>query len=186
MRKLTIPIKASLVLVLGFFLLSLGGCDSNSSSNHSMIFTGETTEPGDNTFYLVQGETTEDTIEIILMASNILAERAYGIAFDLDFDPSVINYTGLDKGSFFEDNGQFEAVYLGALQSNDPSKLVVGITQQAKKYGVKGQGLVASFHFRGLKEGNSKLRFSKNVMMNSDMEAVSGISWRGGEIRVER
>lgn len=160
-------------------------CDTRSTSDRSIIFTSDNPEAGENTFFLVQSASTEDTIELTLMASNIIVDRAYGVAFDLDFDPTVITFLGFEKGSYFEDNGQFTANYLAALQSNDNSKLVVGITQQGKKFGVIGQGILATFKFKGLKEGTSPVRFSNNVMMNPAMASVSGIFWVGGHIRVE-
>lgn len=175
--------------IFTFFLLAsfvfIPSCGKNSNNNKSIMFTSDNPNIGENTIYFVQGQVSDDTVELLLMASNIIVDRAYGLAFDIDFEPSILQYLSFSEGSYLEDKGKVKVNYLAALQSNDKSKLVVGISQLGRKAGVEGTGIIASFKFRALKEGSSKLTFSNNLIKNPAIQTISGISWVGGFIRIK-
>lgn len=173
------------IFLLLLVLLGFIACNS-SSSNKSIIYTGDETQIEDNLLYFVQRNATEETIELGLTLSNLTVDRMYGIAFDIDFDPAILEFVKYEAGDFLEDSGKVTANYAAALQSNNPGTLIVGISQQGWKAGVVGGGTLISLTFKGKSEGTSSILFENNAVKNPQLETVNGIRWINGAIRVDK
>ncbi|MFC1852989.1 cohesin domain-containing protein [candidate division CSSED10-310 bacterium] len=174
----------SLILIM-MMPLFITACVNDKSANESVMFTSDKPNPGENSLFLVQDKVTENSIEVLLISSKITVDRIYGLAFDLDFDPHIIRFIELEKGSFLEDKDKVIVNYLSALQSDNNAKLVLGISQQGNMAGVTGQGIIARFKFEAVAAGTSILQFSNNSAKNPSLETISGITWHGGSVRVE-
>jgi len=103
---------------------------------------------------------------------------------DLDFDPTVFEYVGIDDGGFFSQNGCFAPV-MAALAEGIPGKLIFGQTQ----FGcdpVSGSGYIAIFHFKSLdKTETSNVSFSIYGLTNADWETITGNGWNSVSVTIK-
>ncbi len=109
----------------------------------------------------------------------------FGAAFDVVFDPTVIEFIGWDPGSVLEADGG-TATYL--VQS-DPGRVEVGASLQGGQgAGVPGTRPLILLTFRLLEEGNSGLEFENASLLDDGPplpQPISGLSWFGGTFQVE-
>ena len=111
----------------------------------------------------------------------------FGAAFDLIFDPAVLQFVSAQKGTFLE-----QGASTNLLTSVSPSgTLIVGYSRLATDgaaTGVTGSGSLITLTFNALTNGTSSLTFQNNALC--DANSVSGCNiiltnWTGGAVNVE-
>ncbi len=106
----------------------------------------------------------------------------FGVAFDLDFDPSLVSYIDVDEGTFLSEGCQTSLM----TAENPPGKLIVGLTRLGSSCGgVSGSGALMTFHFQSLsQEGISNFTFSNNslcILSGGECDYITG-AWQGDSV----
>ena len=87
----------------------------------------------------------------------------FGVALDLDFDPSLVNFVSAEKGDFMSSDGCETSL----MASENPSgKLIVGLVRMGSEFGgISGSGTLITFNFVSLsKAGTNNFSFSNNSL----------------------
>ena len=94
-------------------------------------------------------------------------ENLSGVAFDLNFDPSLVSFASTSEGTFLS-QGCNTSLQAG-LGPNNNGKLIVGITRLGSSCGgVSGSGSLMTLNFKSLtKAGTNNFSFSNNDLFNS-------------------
>jgi hypothetical protein len=110
-------------------------------------------------------------------------EDLYGVAFDLLFPVTLLEYQGTAEGTFLSAGGAGTTmqVFQGA-----GGRLVAGATRLGAVGGVGGTGTILELEFTLLAAGTGELRFESQQGFDAAGTAISGLSWSGGTLRVVR
>lgn len=108
----------------------------------------------------------------------------FGVAFDLNFNPSYVNFVNATEGNFLNQGCQTSLM----TAENPAGKLIFGITRLgASCGGVSGSGTIATLNFRALNQvGNSALNFSNNslcILSGSSCNYITG-TWNNGSVSI--
>lgn len=100
----------------------------------------------------------------------------YGVAFDLTYPNQLLQFVSLQQGPFLQ----------GATAQNGvlPDRLVVGISRLGALPGENGSGVLMTITFRAIGAGQGSFTFSKNLAANSQGQAIPGLTWSAGTVRV--
>ena len=110
----------------------------------------------------------------------------FGSAFDLIYNPSVLSFVSVQKGTFLEQAGA--TTDLLAL-ANPPGDLIIGYSRQAIggiASGVNGSGTLMTITFRALAAGTSNLTFQNNSLCDPtgfDCVVIPA-NWTNGTVTV--
>jgi len=87
----------------------------------------------------------------------------FGIAFDLSFDPSLVNFVSAEKGGFMSSDGCETSLMVSESQSGN---LIVGLARMGSEFGgISGTGTLMTFNFVSLnKTGTNNFSFSNNSL----------------------
>ena len=126
-----------IAIVLFFGLLFAKGCEENKWLNvdNDVFF-----EPQE-----IRTETSKE-FEVIIKAES--KYKIYGFAFDLDYDPLVLQYASIKDGDFFPS----ECHCLSLSDSKQqPGKVIFGYSLMGDKcLGQAGSGTVTTFKFKAI------------------------------------
>lgn len=169
------------ILLLGATMF-MYACGSSTSPSSIITFTADSSSPGSNTVYMAKNNSlsTSDILAVDVKVDNVTG--VYGAAFDVNFDSSKMTYSNYAAGSFLEKDSN-TVTYNAATQSDNSSKLLVGISRQAGATGAAGSGTLVTLKFNVTSGGsivisNSELKDSSNL-------SISGITWSGGTVTVQ-
>ena len=172
-------------LFLIFFLLLAacgggggGGGAANPQTGITAGFLPANANPPSNTVHLIQKSAQNDLITLNVVVTSLAVPSA-GAAFDVVFDPNLVNFIGSAPGSFYETNGT--VAYQAGLQAGSNNRLVVGITQQAGP-GASGSGVLIELQFKAVKIGSSSLDFNNNNLTDPSANLIPGLAWSGGAL----
>lgn len=126
------------------------------------------------------GDTFTRTVEV----ENVGA--TFYVAFDLTYDPSVIEYMDATEGTFLNQNGLDGTSFQDALQNGTPGRLAVGLTRTGPIGEASGSGTLLSLTFRALTPGTTSLAFAnpKGLKNSANQDVVIDI-WENGTITVQ-
>jgi hypothetical protein len=111
--------------------------------------------------------------------------EAFYAAFDLTYDPAVIEYVGAAEGDVFKkDNGP--TVLQAALKEGQSGAIVIGLTRVGQIGNISGSGKLMTLSFRAIAAGASTLTFSdpKGFRAQSHQD-VPIDDWQNGAVTVE-
>jgi len=99
----------------------------------------------------------------------------YGVGFDLQYDPAVIQFQSVDvSGSVLHS----VAAKTGFRNSaTDNGKLVVGVSKLGPVPGEEGQGLIATVTFKAVAPGATQINFADPHMVDSTGKFLIGWPW---------
>lgn len=105
------------------------------------------------------------------------AADLYGVAFDLAYPSGVLQFVRATQGPLLAG---------GTLQVNASAagNLVVGLSNLGPVPGANGSGVLMTLEFRAVGAGQGAFTFSRNVAANSAGQAIGGLSWGSGTVRV--
>jgi len=109
----------------------------------------------------------------------------FGVSFDLDFNPSLVDFIDATEGEFLKQSCQTSLM----TAENPAGKLIFGLTRLGSSCGsVSGSGTIATLNFKSLDNvGNSSLSFSKNslcILNGSACNYITG-TWNSGSVDVK-
>lgn len=129
-----------------------------------------------------------------VMALNITVQSdkpVYTAAFDLTFDPNIIQFLKLEPGGFLEGTSKNGVAYLAKMHETQKNVLVVGISQGSDDPGRAGSGILATAIFQVLNEGCTFINFvardrdniQRSQLIGPNNEPINNI-WSGGTLTV--
>jgi len=106
----------------------------------------------------------------------------YGAKFDLVFDSTVLRFEPpAIEGSFLNADGQ-STLLESEINSQDPNRLVVGITRAATAGGVQGaagEQRIMTLLFRAIQSGNTDVALDNAEAVDSDLVVVPSVRFIG-------
>jgi len=109
------------------------------------------------------------------------------VAFDLTYDPAVIEYIDPEEGSFLSRNEPDSTNFQSALENGTQGKAVFGLTRLGGGE-VSGSGTLLTLHFKAVGAGTTPISLSspKKFMNGANpSQEVSIDSWEDGSITVQ-
>lgn len=174
MRILSVKIIRQWAFTLLVGLWAVAGCSSGGGGSPSVSFS-----PSEST--LAVGDTVEVTVEVKHV------KDAYYAAFDLTYDPAVLEFVSGEEGLFFSRSGAEDTVFAVAKTVGPPGRLSVGVTRLDGADGVSGGGSLMTLTFQGLSQGSSPLTFSQpHGFRDSADEEVPIKTWTAGVLNVNQ
>jgi hypothetical protein len=108
--------------------------------------------------------------------------NVFAVPFDINYDPNVLEVTGLYEGSYLKRDGG-QTTFLNSMD-RDRGKITVGLTRLGRIGGVSGSGTLMSIAFRALKSGTAFLSFANGKPMDSGLNVLP-VKFVRGEVRVQ-
>jgi hypothetical protein len=108
--------------------------------------------------------------------------NVFAVPFDINYDPNVLEVTGLHEGSYLKKDGG-QTTFLTSID-RDRGKITIGLTRLGRIGGVSGSGTLMSIGFRALKRGTASLSSANEKPMDSDLNALP-VKFAHGEVKVE-
>lgn len=122
-----------------------------------------------------------DTFTLEVKASG--AADFFGFQFDVEYNPSVLEFQSLEQGTFLNRNGQ-DNTFCVDHKVNASIGLVKNIAcTRLGKGSVEGEGVLEKITFKAKAAGTSQIRLSKVAMANSKAESIEAIV-ANGEVKV--
>jgi len=151
------------------------------SSNLEASFTAAMTNPGANTVNMGAGTAADDHVTVRVRVTD--TSGVYGAAFDLIYNPIMVEYIDWSPGSFLEQGGQTPNY---TVQEQQPGRVVVGVSRTGNAGGATATGspVLVDVVFRVIQAGNSNVTIQNGVLTNNQIPpgALSGIVWFGGYV----
>lgn len=121
--------------------------------------------------YDLSGVAAGDVLEVDVQVSGML--DAYGVALDLVYDPSTLEYQDASAGPFLGHDGG-EVVFAAALENDTPGRLVAGASRVGSSPGLDGQGTVMTAQFLVLMDSVADLGLVLDAVhvLDSNLEEV--------------
>ena len=169
----------SILLVLALSACSgKGGSDSqpkeapSSGTPKVMIFTDTSpVDTGDSLTASVEIEGVEDT---------------FYAAFDLTYDPTIVEYQSATEGKFLSRNGADPTSFQVAQDQTGSGRLTVGVTRLGNIGPVSGSGSLLTLHFKAVGPGTSPLSLSSpRGLRNSSNANTTVNSWKNSSISIK-
>lgn len=171
--------KIIIVICLGISLI-LGGCrkDDSSSPGGGAGLVKVSIYPASAT--VASGATYTCTVEL-----NNVGEAFYA-AFDLTYDPKVIEFLTAKEEGFLSRDGSDPTEMQVVLQNGESGKLMIGLTRLGPIGGVSGTGRLVALTFKAVGPGVTTLAFSdpKGIRDSTDQD-VPMDAWDNATLRVE-
>lgn len=125
------------------------------------------------------GEETVQTIEVKSL------KDAYYAAFDVRYDPQVLEYRQAEEGGFLKNDGSSDTIFQVALVDGDAGLLKVGITRLGTRSGIGGDGTLARLTFKAIGAGSPKVAFmGPNEIRNINDQKVEVLTWKPSAVNV--
>ena len=151
------------------------GCDSSGGGG-----TKPQIKFSRNSLVIDQGTTFEHTVEVRGL------DNVYYTAFDVEYDPDIIEYLSAEEGSYMNQNGADDTLFEIALEDGIPGRLSVGVSRTGTAPTVSGSGPLLTLTFRATAPGNTTLSFTnpRGFRDETDQEATVD-TWKEGTITVQ-
>lgn len=132
---------------------------------------------GANSISLVAGAATNATT-LFLEVRATSVTNLYGVAFDLRYPSSVLQFVGADPGDFLGNS---------TLHAAEPTAgtLVVGMSRLGAVPGASGSGLLMTLEFRATAAGQGSFTFAENSAVDASGQPLS-LTWAAGAVTVTR
>lgn len=127
-----------------------------------------------------RGETFTRTIE-----GRNLGKTSYA-AFDVMYDPNVLEYVGASEGGFFAQDGHASTSLQANMVGGVPRSIAVGITRLGQVDGVSGSGTLVTLTFKAIGTGQTALTFKEpKGLRNQSHQPVTVDRWDDGAVTVQ-
>lgn len=143
----------------------------------AIVFTAAGTS-SPNSVVLASGAGSNATT-LLLEVRAISVTDVYGVAFDLRYPNTLLQFVRATPGSLLEGGSVQAAV---ASEGN----LVVGATRLGEVPGVTGSGTLVTLEFTALTAGDGTFSFSRNSALDPDARSIPNVTWAAGSVRVIR
>jgi hypothetical protein len=139
----------------------------------SITFTPQS--PGPSGISLVSAAGSNATTLILEVRATSISDL-YGVAFDLAYPANLLQHVRSTQGPMLA-GGTFQG-------SVTAGRLVMGLSNLGPVPGTSGSGVLMTFEFRAIGAGEGTFTFSKNQAVDSQGQAIAGLTWSAGTVRV--
>ena len=140
-------------------------------------FNATTANPGMNSAAMGAGATQGNSVAVELNLRDVSGVRS--AAFDVIYDPAVIEFVGWNAGDALEQSGQ-TPVYVAA--ANTAGVVTVGVDLTgANSVDIVGTRTLIGLVFRVRQTGTHTLQFQANSLRDVNMQVI-GASWHAGTL----
>ena len=139
----------------------------------SITFTPQT--PGPSGISLVSSAASNATTLILEVRATSVSDL-YGIAFDLTYPANLLQHVRSTQGPMLA-GGTFQG-------SVTAGRLVMGLSNLGPVPGASGSGVLMTLEFRAVGAGEGTFTVSKNQAVDSQGQAIAGLTWSAGTVRV--
>ena len=153
--------------------------ENNGNTAPAFTFTPNNDVPGAGSIVMEKNTalSTSDVLAIDIKAHQV--GLVFGAAFDVEFDPAVIQFDGEVPGPLF--NCDKSSVCRVKLITGNPAKLVIAASLVGSNT-TQGDGTIVTLKFKAIGNGNSALNFKGNSLLDSDLKPVK-TNWSGGSLK---
>jgi hypothetical protein len=185
-KKTTLIFMALLLVVAGPIGCGGGGGGGDSSSGTPAKTPPKPTTQQGPAIMLASDKPTvrvgEDTVQTIEVKS---LQDAYYAAFDVRYDPQVLEYRQAEEGGFLKSDGSSGTIFQVALVDGDEGRLKVGIARLATSSGIDGDGTLAKLTFKAIGAGSPGIAFmGPNEIRNFNDQKIGVLSWKPSGVNV--
>jgi hypothetical protein len=135
---------------------------------------------GVNSLALTRISSDQNSIVLSLEATSVT--DLYGIAFDLRFPESALDFDDATEGTFLDQNGTVDTSMQVA--ETPTGTLVIGLSRLGQIAGRSGTGSLLRLEFTRRATGSGDLVFSRNQAFNAAGTAIAGVQWSAGRVTV--
>ena len=158
-------------------LLTLYGCDGGPNGGPKPPSVKVSTAPENA---VSSGAIITSTVEVQRVGESFYA------AFDLTYNPDVIQFVEGAEGTFLSQEGLDATSFQVALEDGEPGRLTVGLTRIGPIGEVSGTGTLLTLTFKAVGSGTSLLEFQDpRGLKNSANEDVAIETWQDGTVTVQ-
>jgi hypothetical protein len=97
-------------------------------------------------------------------------ENVAAMAFDLVFNPQVMNFAEFSEGDFFSQGGDVST----QVAENPEGRLIVGVALLGASEGVSGDGVAITLVFNAVSNGGSSFSFENAQLVDPDVDSGQG------------
>ena len=174
MRKGKLEIISFICILIALILSGCGSGSSNKSNPQSKVLltlASNTVNPGD---------TFSRTVKVQNIGGTFYA------AFDMTYDPEVIEYLDATEGTFLNRNGTDATSFQAALQDGKQGRITIGMTRLGPIGNVSGDGTLLTLTFRAVGPGSTSLAFAdpKGFKDSANQDVRIG-EWESGSVTVQ-
>ena len=172
--------QAPKIIILGglALLMLAAGCNGSSSGSGGTPISRVSISP--SVEEVASGVTFSRTVEV-----QDIGDSFY-IAFDLTFDPNVIQFVNASEGPFFTGNAADPTSVQAALQDGVQGRLTIGLTRLGLIGNVSGTGTLMTLVFQAVGQGTSQLVFEQpRGLRNDARQDVAVGAWEDGTVTVQ-
>jgi hypothetical protein len=170
---------ACIVLAIALIGCGSGGSSSGNGSPGPSADKAEVRiEPSSGV--VVQGTTFTRTVQVKRIGDS------YYAAFDVSYNPEVIDYVDVTEGPFFSRGGSDQTSIQVASPANEKGRLTLGLTRLARDGEVSGSGELLTFRFKAIGPGTTRLTFESPMgFRNRKNQEVTVDAWESAAITVQ-
>ncbi|MBN1550343.1 hypothetical protein JW979_02690 [bacterium] len=186
LNRKTLKHRCLFILLTGIFFI-FSACDDPVMDPYTIAFFSDNEVPTENTISLIRASSTGDILKLAVDAYSITNGVVHTVYFDLVYRDWIMEYIGYEPGDFLEQAGSVS--YFIDQDSQDPDRLIVGVTLLGPELYVQGNGVVVFLKFRPRRLGTSYYEFQNMGMRDINGihgNPITGISWFGGVAKVSR
>jgi len=159
-----------------------GGGSNVVTSNLTPSFVADPVDAGGGFVSMTEDSVAGDVITIAVLVTD--AEKIYGAAFDLTYDPTVAVFQSWAPGTLLEQGGNGPNYTVDAPRAGT---VVVGASRTGNVPAVTAGGrTLIRLTFKVLQPGNTQLSFRSASLIDNRIppEEIPGLSWFGGSLVV--
>lgn len=177
------------LLFLGIipFISSCGSSVNPSSSKQednvkekALKFVQEKDSIGPGSVFMRYNPQGSDTETVAIDIAAYQTRGVFGAAFDVEFDPDMLQYMGQDFGPFFECDDTISVCQV-RLVDGDPARLVIATSLSGNNVTSESDGTILTLKFKVVGTGDTPITFKGNSILDSSLKTVK-INWYGGKI----
>lgn len=176
MKKISITVLI-LISVMSIISCGGGGGSSPTSSSYIASFTATTPTAGSSYVKMEQTSVNGDTVTIAVKAVSI-AEPVGGMAIDVTYDSSKLEYVSTSNGGAVSGN-------TASFAASNSSGIVVISASDVTDSSPASDGTLFTIQFRGTAAGSGSVALSNSALFNAGGDIISDISWYGGTVTVQ-
>ena len=126
------------------------------------------------------GESFSQTIEVLNIGETFL------VAFDLTYDPNVIEFVSGSEGPFLSRSGVDPTSFQIGLQDEVAGRLIVGLTRLGPIGNISGSGVLLTLTFNAVGIGSSSLIFEQpRGLRDNALQDVAIDTWQDDMVIVQ-
>ncbi|MBU1110636.1 cohesin domain-containing protein, partial [Patescibacteria group bacterium] len=117
-----------------------------------------------------QSQTVNEEENVVVSIDIVETENLYGFQFDIAYDPTILEYTGLERGTFI---GFADDIFWVSEDSSIPGIIRnIAATRTTPGITVEGSGTLVNLNFSALAEGTSEIRIRNLKLSDSDAQEI--------------